>query len=308
MIQTSLIGQVTFSLMLFVGIALVWSGHITLGTMTSATNLIGFVIQPCQRVTQAYSKFKGTKGIRERITALLDRPDEKESGVEAPTRSGVVCDNVGFSYGDKDVLRSVTFELGEGEKAAIVGESGCGKSTLAKILYQYYPDYGGNVSFGGIKLRDISRSSYYRRVGYMPQTTFIFSGSVRDNILMYEDFADAELDRAIDMSGLRSFVDSLTDGVDTVLDEDGGNISGGQRQRIGIARMVIRGYRLIIADEITASLDPATAEQVMSNLLSLDCSVIAITHNTAGIERFDKVFRMNGGKIKEELKWKKQAT
>ena len=102
------------------------------------------------------------------------------------------------------------------------------------------------------------------------------------------------------LSGLRGFVDSLPDGVDTILEENGRNISGGQRQRIGIARMVIRQYQLVIADEITANLDVETTEQVMENLLSLPCAMVVITHNTAGkyMDLFDHVYQMQKGLLR----------
>ena len=180
-----------------------------------------------------------------------------------------------------------------------MGESGCGKSTLAKLLFQYYPDYTGSILFNGQQLRDIDRQSLYQRVGYIAQTTYLFNDTLRSNICLGADFPEAQLSHAIGMAGLTDWVSTLPDGLDTLISENGKNLSGGQRQRIGIARLALRRYDLIIADEITASLDPDTSGQIMKNLLALPCMVVAITHDISGafMKQFDKVYRVEHGSV-----------
>ena len=128
----------------------------------------------------------------------------------------------------------------------------------------------------------------------MSQSTFLFNDSIRNNISLFEPFSDEQIQNAINLAGLRRFVDSLPDGADSILQENGKNISGGQRQRIGIARMIVRQYEMVIADEVTANLDMETTEQVMSNLLAMPCSMVVITHNITGeyMNHFDKVYRL----------------
>ena len=185
-------------------------------------------------------------------------------------------------------------KLGKNEKVAIIGESGCGKSTLAKLLYQYYPEYEGTITYGSCDLKKADRCSLYKKVGYLSQSTFLFNDSIRNNISLFEPFSDEQIQNAINLAGLRRFVDSLPDGADSILQENGKNISGGQRQRIGIARMIVRQYEMVIADEVTANLDMETTEQVMSNLLAMPCSMVVITHNITGeyMNHFDKVYRL----------------
>ena len=113
-----------------------------------------------------------------------------------------------------------------------------------------------------------------------------------------KDFSDEQLEHAIEAAGLTSLVASLPDGLDTIIQENGKNLSGGQRQRIGIARLALRQYDLIIADEITASLDPATSQQIMEHLLALPCMVVAITHDVSGafMDQFDQIYRVEQGR------------
>ena len=193
----------------------------------------------------------------------------------------------------------VSFFIRKGETLGIVGESGCGKSTLAKLLFQYYPDYTGSILFNGQQLRGIDRQSLYQRVGYIAQTTYLFNDTLRSNICLGEDFPEEQLTHAVETAGLSDWVSTLPDGLDTLISENGKNLSGGQRQRIGIARLALRRYDLIIADEITASLDPDTSGQVMENLLALPCMVVAITHDVSGafMKQFDKVYRVEHGSV-----------
>ena len=205
--------------------------------------------------------------------------------------------------GKVQAVRGVNLHVDEGETVGVVGESGCGKSTLAKLLFQYYPDYTGSILFNGQQLRDIDRQSLYQRVGYIAQTTYLFNDTLRSNICLGADFPEAQLSHAIGTAGLTDWVSTLPDGLDTLISENGNNLSGGQRQRIGIARLALRRYDLIIADEITASLDPDTSGQVMENLLALPCMVVAITHDVSGafMKQFDKVYRVEHGSVSNLL-------
>lgn len=302
-VSSSLLSNMTFIIILFFGMTQVFSGRITIGYMVTASQLANFIIGPCQTISQNYARLRATKGIRTRIEALMNALREQESGAEkiAPVRE-LVCEDVRFTYpgSETPVLRGVLFDLRGNEKAAFVGQSGCGKSTLAKLLYQYYPGYEGSIRVDGTELSAISRGALYGQVGYISQKTFLFNDTIRNNICLYERFTDEQMKEAVRVSGLEDYIGTLPEGLDTCISENGRNLSGGQSQRIGIARAAIRGYRVILADEITASLDERTTEQVMDHLLSLDAMVIAITHDTQGsfMKRFDKVYRMEEGQAR----------
>ena len=167
------------------------------------------------------------------------------------------------------MLKDASLTVDAAQKVALVGESGCGKSTLAKLLFQYYPDYSGDILFNGRQVRTLDRTALYRRVGYIAQTAYLFHDTIRNNICLHEDFPDEQLAHAIAAAGLTDWVASLPDGLDTVISENGKNLSGGQRQRIGIARALIVEPEFIIADEPISALDMSIRAQVLNLLRHL---------------------------------------
>ena len=298
-VNTSLISNLIFPVVLLVGLPLVFGGKITMGTMSTAASMANFVITPCHQIAQCYAKIRSSRGIRERLEDAMAAEEQTETGKEMDRVQSIRCEHVRFLYPgtSQAVLKDVSLDLEGTQKAALIGESGCGKSTMAKLLFQYYPEYTGNILFNGTQVRDIDRRAFYQHVGYISQMTYLFNDTIRNNICLREPFSEERLLHAVETAGLTEWIRTLPDGLDTVISENGKNLSGGQRQRIGIARLVLRKYDLIIADEITASLDPDTAQQIMKNLLSLHCMVVSITHDRSSgfLQNFDKVYRMDSG-------------
>lgn len=301
-VASSFLSNGTFIVILFFGMMQVFAGRISMGYMVTASQLANFIIQPCQFISQNYARLRATKGIRIRIEEMMNaKPCEEEiADIQTPDGGGIVCSEVGYIYPDGrgSVLDGLTLDVSDGEKTALIGLSGCGKSTLAKIICRYYGGYTGSIRIGGAELRRIPRDTLIRQIGYISQRTFLFEDSIRSNITLYEDFTEGEIEEAVCVSGLRQCIADLPEGLDTRVTENGKNLSGGQAQRIGIARAAIRGYRIILADEITASLDEQTSQQVMENLLNMDATVIAITHDTQSgfMKRFDRVYKIEEGK------------
>ena len=300
--NTSLISNLIFPVVMLVGLFLAFDGRLTMGTVSTAASMANFVITPCHQIAQCWAKVKSSQGIRQRLEAAMAEPQAAEQGESIGHIDSIQCETVRFAYPNtaEPVLKDASLTVDAVQKVALVGESGCGKSTLAKLLFQYYPDYSGDILFNGRQVRTLDRTALYRRVGYIAQTAYLFHDTIRNNICLHEDFPDEQLAHAIAAAGLTDWVASLPDGLDTVISENGKNLSGGQRQRIGIARLALRSYDLIIADEITASLDPDTSGQVMENLLALPCMVVAITHDVAGsfMHQFDKVYRVEHGVVR----------
>ena len=300
--NTSLISNLIFPVVMLVGLFLAFDGRLTMGTVSTAASMANFVITPCHQIAQCWAKVKSSQGIRQRLEAAMAEPQAAEQGEPIGHIDSIQCETVRFAYpgAAESVLRGASLTVDAAQKVALVGESGCGKSTLAKLLFQYYPDYSGDILFNGRQVRALDRTALYRRVGYIAQTAYLFHDTIRNNICLHEDFPDEQLAHAIAAAGLTDWVASLPDGLDTVISENGKNLSGGQRQRIGIARLALRSYDLIIADEITASLDPDTSQQVMENLIAMPCMVVAITHDVAGsfMHQFDKVYRVEHGVVR----------
>ena len=300
--NTSLISNLIFPVVMLVGLFLAFDGRLTMGTVSTAASMANFVITPCHQIAQCWAKVKSSQGIRQRLEAAMAEPQAAEQGEPIGHIDSIQCETVRFAYANtaEPVLKDASLTVDAAQKVALVGESGCGKSTLAKLLFQYYPDYSGDILFNGRQVRTLDRTALYRRVGYIAQTAYLFHDTIRNNICLHEDFPDEQLAHAIAAAGLTDWVASLPDGLDTVISENGKNLSGGQRQRIGIARLALRSYDLIIADEITASLDPDTSQQVMENLIAMPCMVVAITHDVAGsfMHQFDKVYRVEHGVVR----------
>ena len=300
--NTSLISNLIFPVVMLVGLFLAFDGRLTMGTVSTAASMANFVITPCHQIAQCWAKVKSSQGIRQRLEAAMAEPQAAEQGESIGHIDSIQCETVRFAYPNtaEPVLKDASLTVDAAQKVALVGESGCGKSTLAKLLFQYYPDYSGDILFNGRQVRTLDRTALYRRVGYIAQTAYLFHDTIRNNICLHEDFPDEQLAHAIAAAGLTDWVASLPDGLDTVISENGKNLSGGQRQRIGIARLALRSYDLIIADEITASLDPDTSQQVMENLIAMPCMVVAITHDVAGsfMHQFDKVYRVEHGVVR----------
>lgn len=300
-VNTSLISNLIFPIVMLVGLFLAFDGRLTMGTVSTAASMANFVVTPCNQIAQCWAKVKSSRGIRQRLETAMSGPEKPSAGQPIGRLERIECRDTGFTYpgAAAPVLKGADLTVSGQEKAVLVGESGCGKSTLAKLLFQYYPDYTGDILFNGQQLRDIDRQSLYHRVGYIAQTAYLFNDTIRSNICLGESFPEEQLAHAVETAGLADWITSLPDGLDTLISENGKNLSGGQRQRIGIARLVLRRYDLIIADEITASLDPDTSQQVMENLLSLPCMVVAITHDVSGafMKRFDKVYRVEHGQV-----------
>ena len=300
--NTSLISNLIFPVVMLVGLFLAFDGRLTMGTVSTAASMANFVITPCHQIAQCWAKVKSSQGIRQRLEAAMAEPQAAEQGEPIGHIDSIQCETVRFAYPNtaEPVLKDASLTVDAAQKVALVGESGCGKSTLAKLLFQYYPDYSGDILFNGRQVRTLDRTALYRRVGYIAQTAYLFHDTIRNNICLHEDFPDEQLAHAIAAAGLTDWVASLPDGLDTVISENGKNLSGGQRQRIGIARLALRSYDLIIADEITASLDPDTSQQIMENLIAMPCMVVAITHDVAGsfMHQFDKVYRVEHGVVR----------
>ena len=305
-VNTSLISNLIFPIVMLVGLFLAFDGRLTMGTVSTAASMANFVITPCNQIAQCWAKVRSSKGIRQRLEAAMSGPEKVSAGRAIGKLEHIECKDTGFSYpgAAAPVLRGVRLTVSGQEKAVLVGESGCGKSTLAKLLFQYYPDYTGSILFNGQQLRDIDRQSLYQRVGYIAQTTYLFNDTLRSNICLGADFPEAQLSHAIGMAGLTDWVSTLPDGLDTLISENGKNLSGGQRQRIGIARALVMEPEFIVADEPISALDVSIRAQVLNLLNSMKKSrgltYLFIAHDLS-VVRFisDRIAVISKGRIVE---------
>ena len=238
----------------------------------------------------------------DKIFNLLDIEDEKTGAYKLGDDCSIKADNVIYSYdNNKDVLKNVSMEFPKGSFTAIVGESGCGKSTFASILMSRNKGYKGKISVGGYELSKINEESLMKNITYISHQSYLFRGTVRDNLLLANSYAsDAQLIEALERVNLYNFL-KTEKGLDTVLTENGANLSGGQRQRLALARAILHNSPVYIFDEATSNIDVESENDIMKQVYKLaeEKTVIVISHRLANTVSADNIYVMEKGQVKE---------
>ena len=266
----------------FVAAALALSdrGGITAGTAIVFVQLLNYVLAPIQVFPTYYAGKKSAYGLIDKLAQALSQniPDEGEA-IEPKLTKGIAIRDLNFAYeAGKTVLHDVDMDLKAGGCYALVGGSGSGKSTILNLLMASSDRYGGHILYDGKELKEISTSSLYDLVSIIQQNVFVFNSTIRDNITMFSDFPEEEIDRAVRLSGLKKLMDEK--GADYLCGENGSGLSGGERQRISIARALLRRTPVLLVDEATASLDAETSFEVLDAILKLDgYTRVIVTHD-----------------------------
>lgn len=239
----------------------------------------------------------------DKIFRLLDL-EEKEEGQERidPENCAVCCRDLNFSYdGEREILKGVNFEIPQGGFVCFAGESGCGKSTAAAILMGRNKQYKGSVKIGGTELSDIAGESLMRNLTYISHDSYLFKGTVRENLRMGDpDASDERMWEVLEQTRLVGFLQG-ENGLDTVLLERASNLSGGQRQRLALARALLHDSPVYIFDEATSNIDVESENDIMEQIQSLagKKTVLLISHRLANCENADKIYTFADGTICE---------
>lgn len=235
----------------------------------------------------------------DKIFRLLDLPEPAHGGVDCPA-GDIVCRDLHFSYEpEREILHGVDLTVPQGKFVSLVGESGCGKSTISALLMGRNKGYTGSVTIGGAELRDIEEASLMRRVTYVSHQSYLFKGTVRDDLLMGKpDASDDELWCALTQVNLADFLKSEA-GLDTQLSERGENLSGGQRQRLALARALLHDSPVYIFDEATSNIDVESENDIMAQIHALAGrkTVLLISHRLANVTASDEIYVLERGNI-----------
>ncbi len=305
--------QTTFAVMpaavyWFGGLALAHGSHaITVPTLVSFTTLQTRLFFPVGSLLGVGLDVQTSLALFDRIFEYLDQPIdivEKPDPVELVTAGEVSFESISFRYAPDGnwTLSDVSFDVPAGTKTALVGETGAGKTTLAYLTARLYDVERGRVAISGVDVRDLSFASLSRLVGVVSQETYLFHSSVRENLRFAKpDATDDEIEAAIEAAQIRDLVESLPDGLDTVVGERGYRFSGGEKQRIAIARTILRNPPILVLDEATSALDTETERQVQAALdgLAAGRTTIAIAHRLSTVEDADQIVVLDGGSIVE---------
>ncbi len=294
-----------FFLLFYAGNAIL-GGEMTLGEMQKFASYAGMIYSPLQFLANFPRQFMMAMTSVTKVFEIMDEPEDiadKEEAVEICVKGSIDLNNVSFGYDEAvDVLRNIDLHIKPGEFIGLVGKSGTGKSTLINLIMRMYDVDEGELLIDGVDIRNISQESLRSQMGVVLQETFLFNGSIFQNIAYAKpDATREEVMRAAKTAGAHSFIVKLTDGYDTWVGEKGCTLSGGEKQRIAIARALLHDPKILILDEATASLDTETEKLIQDSLASLsrERTTIAIAHRLSTLRHASRLVVLDKGRIAE---------
>lgn len=299
--------SIGIALVMFYGNHLIISGQMTAGSFASFVTSLLLLYKPVKDLGRTLTDLQTTFVALGRVFELFDLipyiKNKEHSSKMTTLESGIDFENVYFEYEENvPVLKNFSLHINKGETIALVGNSGGGKSTTVNLLPRFYDVKSGAVKFDGINIKDIELNSLRNNISFVFQDNFLFSGTIRENILMGKsDATESELENAIKMAHLDEFLNTLDDGIDTYVGERGTSLSGGQRQRVAIARAIIKNAPIVILDEATSALDnesEAIVQKALDNLMK-NKTVFVIAHRLSTINNADRIAVINEGKLVE---------
>lgn len=304
------INNLSLALISIFGALMYMAGGITLGNISSFVLYSRKFSGPINEFANIISDLQSALAAAERVLRLIDekgepadRPNAAVLGADAPVRGDVRLDGVSFGYSEgQTVLNNVTFNAERGRVIAIVGPTGCGKTTIINLLMRFYDATTGEIRVDGSEVRDITRSSLRGAYTMVLQDTWLFHGTVFDNIAYgKKDVTREDVERAAKAARIHGYIMSLPDGYDTVLSDNGVNISKGQKQLLTIARAMLLDSPMLILDEATSNVDTQTERSIQDAMLKLmngrTCFVIA--HRLSTIRHADNIIVLSDGRIVE---------
>ncbi|MBQ4086255.1 MAG: ABC transporter ATP-binding protein [Clostridia bacterium] len=276
---------------------------VTAGMVMSFVQMMNYILGPVRSVPPIIANRRAAVALIDKLADALEN-NTARTGKTVPARleKAITVENVSFGYEEgKPVLSNANCMFAAGKSYAVVGASGSGKSTLLNLLMGSREDYEGRILIDGEELREISPESLFDIVSVVQQNVFVFNDTIRNNITMFREFPEEDVQRAIRLSGLSALIGEKGEGY--ICGENGKGLSGGERQRISIARCLLRSTPVLLIDEATASLDAATAFSVSREILALQgLTRIVVTHRleAALLEQYDGIVVLRNGRIVEQ--------
>jgi ABC-type multidrug transport system fused ATPase/permease subunit len=306
-LSASLLLGVVGALIMYFGARQIIAGTLTIGGFFTYTLFLGFLIAPIMQIVQIGTQLtEAVAGLERTHEILAERPEDEDPNrtVTLPDIVGTIdFENVSFSYdGERTVLHDLTFHSAPGTVTALIGSSGSGKSTTIGLVAAFYVPSKGKILVDGIDLSTVRLDSYRTHLGTVLQESFLFDGSIRENVAFSRpDATDAEILEACRVARVDEFAESFTEKYDTIVGERGVKLSGGQRQRISIARAILAEPRILILDEATSSLDSESEALIQQGLsyLMQGRTTFVIAHRLSTIRRADQILVIEQGRIVE---------
>jgi ABC-type transport system involved in Fe-S cluster assembly fused permease/ATPase subunit len=261
-------------------------------------NFLGFVYREIRR---SLTDIENMLALLKRDAKIVDQPNAK---ILTVSKGNIIWKNVEFAYNaDRPILQKLNINISAGSKVAIVGSSGAGKSTIARLLYRFYDINKGSIEIDGQDIQHVTQDSLRKAIAIVPQDTVLFNSSIRENIAYGNPQAnDDDINRAIKMAHLESFITSLPDGDKTLVGERGLKVSGGEKQRIAIARVLLKNSPILIFDEATSALDSHSEAAIVEAMreVATGRTTLVIAHRLSTIVDADKIIVLDKGVVIEE--------
>lgn len=302
--------SLSFSVTIYLGVLilggyLMYKGSVSVGTAIIIIQLSTHIVGPVKVSISLINQIKSVSLIADKIDSMINNSNDNIECLELPLfEENIKVSNLNFSYtDDRKTLSNININFDKNKKYTIVGESGSGKSTLIKLLMRYYKNYDGDILIDNKNLQNILSHDLYKNMSMIQQNVFMFDDSIKENIKLFSNYSDEEVLNICKRAGLCNLIESLPNGVDSLVGENGNKLSGGEKQRIAIARSLINNTKILILDESTSALDNETAYHLENSLLSIeDLTLIVVTHklirNT--LLKYDEIIVMKDGMIIEK--------
>ena len=288
---------------IYLGTKMVFDVQLQVGELIAFQMLSGRVTGPLVRMVSLVHEYQQVALSVKMLGSVMNTPPEPAGGgVRNPLKGNVTFENVTFQYtpDTPSVIKNFSIDIKSGESLGIVGRSGSGKTTLTKLLQGLYPLNGGLIKIDGIDIREIDKTHLRSSIGVVLQENYFFNGTVRDNICLTKRSASLEeIIYASKLAGADEFVQKLTKGYDTMLEENASNLSGGQKQRLAIARALLTNPAILIFDEATSALDPESETVIQNNLaaMSRGRTLIIISHRLSIVSGTSKILVLDSGEL-----------
>lgn len=255
-------------------------GTVTFSGVVVITNNIDRLVGPIAHLSEAIPRIISVKAIFKRIDeTLLNKNTHVETESFDGLKQALTFQNVSFAYDDNVVLKDVNISFEKGKKYLVIGPSGGGKSTVLRLLRKYFNPSSGDVYLDHANLKDVKKQDYFSKIANIEQLVFLFEDSIRNNLTLYKDYTEEEINVAIEKAGLKDFVESHPEGLDYMIYDNGKNISGGEKSRIAIARGLLNKADILLLDEAFASLDRVRVKEIEQSLLALtNVTIINVSH------------------------------
>jgi ATP-binding cassette subfamily B protein len=285
---------------LLLGGHFVINGQMSLGDFAAFNSYLSLLIFPIIMIGFMSNIIAQASASYGRIYEVLEAPETVENGtIQTELEGNIELKDVSLSYGDKPVLKHVSFDVKAGTHVAIIGPTAAGKSQLLNLLTALIKPDSGVISFDGKPVDDYENDSFRSQIGFVFQDSVIFNMSLRENIAFSDKVTDQSLEKAIQTAEMKDFIDSLPDKLNTIVSERGTSLSGGQKQRIMLARALAVNPRILLLDDFTARVDRETEKKILKNLAANypDMTLISVTQKVASVKRFEQIILLMEGEV-----------